>query len=209
MKISEILRQEHELIEKGIGILSRGLGLILQGRDLPPNFLENLLCFFNEYVFNYHFQKEEEILFPKMEEAGVFRENLPLEEMMQDHRLARKYMDNIKYHLSRYRVQGHDEKARIRESLTLFIKLMARHSRREDRALYPMGDRLLSDKSTEKVIESYREMELKNNALIGKYKSVLEKYEEKISGIMQGKDEEGELEGEDDNIGEIPPVCAL
>jgi hypothetical protein len=51
------------------------------------------------------------------------------------------------------------------------------HSKREDRALYPMGDRLLDARTEAKLLAQFGEREKENESMISFFKQVIETYE--------------------------------
>jgi hemerythrin-like domain-containing protein len=98
------LKAEHQAVKMTLKILNN----IIQklegtGRVVNPHHIEQLLEFFTVFVDKCHHGKEEELLFPALEQIGVSRDNGPVGVLLQEHRLGRTYVNGMKDAWSAYR----------------------------------------------------------------------------------------------------------
>ncbi len=177
MKISEMLREEHELIERYLNTMNGILVNLEQGDEVSDETLNILLAFFRDFFVGYHQRKEEELLFGVLEENGVFKETLPIEEMLHDHRkinILLKRIENLTPS-----VESETRRKTLAQSMDKFVRALRCHSRREDRVLYPMGDRLINPRDLEKLLQDFRDEEEKNREMIEGYVGIVVEFEEK------------------------------
>lgn len=71
MKATEQLRNEHRGIEVMLDILAKVCGRLQAGGSVDPQHLAEILEFFTVFVDKCHHAKEEDLLFPAMEQAGI------------------------------------------------------------------------------------------------------------------------------------------
>lgn len=177
MKISEILREEHELIHRFLDILSITAKEMERDAKFPHEDLKNITAFFRDFFVDYHQRKEEELLFGVLEEHGVFRETLPIEEMLHDHRKINVLLLQIE-NLSTSS-ESESQRKILAQSIYKFINALQCHSHREDRVLYPMGDRLINGNDMKKLVDAFKKEKRQNCEMVGKYLEMVEKMESK------------------------------
>jgi len=85
MKATDVLKEEHALIERALAVLERVLIKIEQGHLLDLALMARLTEFFEEFADHAHHRKEEEVLFPALEEHGVPRDGGPIGVMLMEH----------------------------------------------------------------------------------------------------------------------------
>jgi hemerythrin-like domain-containing protein len=71
MKTTDQLRDEHEGVKLMLAILGRAAARLETGQDVSPEDLAQMLEFITVFADKCHHGKEEELLFPAMEEAGI------------------------------------------------------------------------------------------------------------------------------------------
>jgi hemerythrin-like domain-containing protein len=165
-----------------MNVVEIGIELIEKGQQVPDDFLSNAVEFFWEFAVQFHFEKEEELLFNEMEKAGLFIEELPIEAFKHEHQIQREYMERLFKDLSNYkscegRANCAEKEQKFFQDLSAFFQILRRHSIREDRVLYPMSDRLIAQKNDLKLIEYYTKMENRYGGYQEKYQNLVEKYE--------------------------------
>src|SRR4051794_39351679 len=82
---TQILRDEHDVILRGLEILEAFGSKLQNGEKISPEKLESLIEFFRLYADKTHHGKEEVLLFPAMVERGFSYETGPIHCMMADH----------------------------------------------------------------------------------------------------------------------------
>lgn len=79
------LKQEHDAILFALGILERMIAMIGAGALPDAGDPLSLLAIFEVFVGRCHQGKEEGMLFPALEAAGVSRDRGPIGRMLRDH----------------------------------------------------------------------------------------------------------------------------
>jgi hemerythrin-like domain-containing protein len=96
MKATEILIREHELILRGVAVLEHMARRASAGRSVPADDARSIIEFIRKFADGCHHAKEEGVLFPAMEAAGIPKEGGPIGMMLLEHdqgRAAVKAMD--------------------------------------------------------------------------------------------------------------------
>lgn len=86
---TEQLKDEHSGIKSMLDILAKVCDRLESGERVDQRHLDKILEFLNVFVDKSHHAKEEDILFPAMERAGIPREGGPIGVMFAEHRLGR------------------------------------------------------------------------------------------------------------------------
>ncbi len=99
----EDLKLEHEAVKSTLRILDSICNDANKtGHIANPDHLEQLLEFFRTFVDKCHHSKEEELLFPALEEVGVSKERGPIGVMLNEHQQGRDLVARMKRALSQY-----------------------------------------------------------------------------------------------------------
>ena len=130
----EELSEDHKKIlasldelEKAVDASSLDLGKVRAFLDFTKNFAEP------------HHHKEEEVLFPKLEEKGMPRDGGPIGMMLIEHEEKRAHIREITGGVE----SGDAEK--IKTHARAVVSLMREHIYKEDNILYPCARDFLSD----------------------------------------------------------------
>jgi len=142
------LMDEHRVIETVIGAIRQAaqteidLGFYTDLVDLIANFADRL-----------HHGKEEDRLFPLLEERGLPRDGGPIAVMLYEHRLGRE-------HVARMR-EGLDAGDRnvLRRESRAYAALLEGHIMKEDGILYPMGRNILRPEDVERLQAAFAEVD--------------------------------------------------
>jgi hemerythrin-like domain-containing protein len=92
----EDLRAEHEGILLMLRILERVCERMVPGGRLDVIHLDQIMELFIVFVDRCHHGKEEEFLFPALEEAGIPREGGPIGVMLKEHAAGRTCVRQMK-----------------------------------------------------------------------------------------------------------------
>lgn len=140
MIATEMLKREHETIEKGLGLLELAAKIVRQGGTLPSGFQPWIAAFIKEFADGLHHAKEESLLFPMLEHRGIPREGGPIGCMLAEHDLGRRFARRIAQPLDG---SGADpvEFANAAEG---YVDLLRQHIFKENHVLFAMADHVLS-----------------------------------------------------------------
>jgi hemerythrin-like domain-containing protein len=95
MRPTEQLKQEHQAIKLMLKILEEVCRRLESGTDANPEHLEKMVDFIRVFADRCHHGKEEVLLFPAMEQAGVPKEGGPIGVMLREHQMGRDYVQGM------------------------------------------------------------------------------------------------------------------
>ena len=84
-----LLKEEHDLILRGLTVLEKAAARLAAGQAVPVGVLQALVAFFRDFADRCHHGKEEAMLFPALESAGLPREGGPTGVMCFEHEQGR------------------------------------------------------------------------------------------------------------------------
>lgn len=160
MKATEELKKEHEAIKLMLGILDEMSARLEAGESLNPEHLDGVVEFIQVFADKCHHAKEEDILFPAMERAGIQRERGPIGVMLYEHGEGRKFVQGMKAAVERYKSGDEAAAGAIAANARKYTELLMDHIHKEDNILYPMADNRLSPEDGERLAEAFEKVEL-------------------------------------------------
>ncbi len=150
----EYLIAEHEMIERAMAVLKEQLEKLREGQcDLVQ--LRRAVDFLLEFGDKIHNKKEEENLFPLMEERGVPRDGGPLAVMLMEHDAERNLLSSMLMKLGTLDTISTTEQNSFCEEAEDYLRIRADHIWKENDVLYPMGRKLMQEGDNEYLINSF------------------------------------------------------
>src|SRR4030042_1655399 len=159
-KAIDDLMQEHQAILSALRILQKIVIMIKKNSEVNTNDLDALINFLKEFADKCHHGKEEVILFPAFETAGIPKENGPIGVMLKEHELGRSYIKQMSDSLSKTKPDVH-----FLEAAEKYVALLRSHIEKENNILFPMGASRLS---AEQLDELFKKFEKHEEEVIGK-----------------------------------------
>jgi hemerythrin-like domain-containing protein len=159
MRPTEVLMHEHRVIEQVIACLEEISNRCEAGQALDTISASEAIDFFRVFADRCHHGKEEDLLFPAMEEKGFSREQGPTGVMLREHDAGRFHVDGMSKAIER--VASGDVAAReaFIEHAREFAALLRQHIVKEDHCLFPMADRALSAADQDALSRSFAKVE--------------------------------------------------
>lgn len=160
MQPTDILMNEHRIIEQVLNCLERILEQCAASQKLDPRSAKQAIDFFRGFADRCHHGKEEAQLFPVMQANGFSGGCSPVAVMLREHELGRLY------------IQGMDaaiEPAAAGESESMewfiqhgqsYVKLLREHIRKEDTCLFPAANHRLTEKDQEQLLAAFEKVEV-------------------------------------------------
>ena len=108
------------------------------GETVPADELLGILDFLKTFADKCHHGKEEDILFPALESAGMPRDSGPIGVMLHEHTLGRGHIREMETALA----GNENHRAFVAPALN-YIELLTQHIAKENNVLFPMAERLL------------------------------------------------------------------
>jgi hemerythrin-like domain-containing protein len=160
MKPIQDLKLEHEAVMVTLSILDRiGNDAEKAGRIENPDHLKQLMEFFKIFVDTCHHTKEEELLFPALEEVGVSRGSGPIGVMLKEHQQGREYVAKISDSLTKYLDGDKEAVGALVKSARAYIALLTQHIDKENNVLFPLAEQNLSDEKQAALWEGFEKIE--------------------------------------------------
>ncbi len=159
MKATEILKHEHRIILKVISAAQREAQAIQNTGKMHPAKLDQMVDFCQTFIDRCHHGKEEEYLFPKMEERGPLAAKGPIAVMLEEHAEGRRLVQAIAADLPQA-VKG-DSAAldAVAAHLSFYADLLQAHIDKENNVLFPMADKLFTPEDQLLLVQSFEKHE--------------------------------------------------
>ncbi len=158
MKATQQLKDEHEGVKVMLAVLERVCRKLEETKHLDKEHFEKILEFLKVFVDKCHHGKEEELLFPALEAAGVPKDG-PIRVMLQEHELGRKYIRTMSDAFAGFATGDQSASRGIAKSGQDYIALLRDHIEKENNVLFAMADRLLSGKMQDELLEGFEKIE--------------------------------------------------
>ena len=146
MSATTSLRRDHDVIEKVLKALEATVSLFKEGNEIPMDVLKDTLDFVTNFIDKCHHSKEENGLFPELNERGLPREQGPIAVMLMEHEEGRRLVKMLKDAIDRY-ANDANAKNDIIQIMESYIALLTQHIWKENNILFNLADSILSDKA--------------------------------------------------------------
>jgi len=157
MKATEQLMAEHEGIKLMLSIM---LKMIENNAEPDKEHLEKAIDFIKVFADKCHHGKEEDLLFPALEKAGISKDRGPIGVMLSEHTEGREYIKNLSEAFIRYKAGDKTALSLIRENISNYVILLRNHIDKENNVLFMMADRFLTEGQQEELYEKFEKMEI-------------------------------------------------
>ena len=147
MKPTDILKNEHKAILLMLEVVESVSGKLEVGENIPAEHLTEIVDFIQGFADRCHHAKEEDLLFPAMEKAGIPRQGGPIGVMLIEHTEGREYVRKMKDAAEKYAAGDKKAGVRFAENARGYAALLSQHIHKEDNILYPIADARLSPKT--------------------------------------------------------------
>jgi hemerythrin-like domain-containing protein len=110
MRATEILMNEHRVIEQMLSVVDAMADLALRTRTVNPQSAAQSIDFIRTFADRCHHAKEEDVLFVRMETAGFPNDNGPIAVMRHDHdpwNMRRTYVHSSLPTIEPFRERAH------------------------------------------------------------------------------------------------------
>jgi|YNPNPStandDraft_1061719.scaffolds.fasta_scaffold126390_1 hemerythrin-like domain-containing protein len=159
MRATELLMEEHRAIETMLRILEGVCQRLQAGETVDAEHLERILEFIRVFADQCHHGKEEDLLFPAMEMAGIPREGGPIGVMLIEHTQGREYVKGMSNAVSRYQAGESKAASDFIANARGYIALLRQHISKEDNILYRMADMHLTAEKQEELLKQFERVE--------------------------------------------------
>ena len=172
------LRRDHELIEKVIKAMEATVQLLNDGKQIPESILTPVIDFSKNFTDVCHHSKEENALFPALEQAGMPRNMGPIAMMLMDHERSREIAKYMEESAKEYIDSGNA--TNLINYMKQYVEHITEHLWKENNRLFLMAEARLQYVS-EKVDKQLNEIEDSKLKETGKSREHYEKLVENLT----------------------------
>jgi hemerythrin-like domain-containing protein len=196
MRPTEVLMQEHRVIEQVILCLEEIAIRCEVGQPLDVDSAQQAIDFFRMFADHCHHGKEEDLLFPLMEQKGFSRAGGPTGVMLYEHEAGRRHVRAMSDALERVAAGNITAKGAFIEHARCFAELLRQHIFKEDHCLFPMADRALSELDQQDLSRSFAEVEQQDlgTEMHAKYVAIADRLAERF-GVASRSSAEPHVHG--------------
>ena len=177
-KATDMLSDEHRIIERVLAVLQKLTNAPVEN---SLDSWRKALDFFSHFADQCHHFKEEQVLFPAMEEHGIPREGGPIGMMLTEHEEGRSYVRSMLAALALVEAKNQAAKEILVDKAKAYLRLLKDHIQKEDEILFRIADDVIPAEEQKALLRSFEEHEAKE---IGE--GVHEKYLKIVEELAAG-----------------------
>lgn len=176
----DFLVAEHEMIERAMAVLKECLDSLDDSAANPVQMMR-AMDFLLEFGDKIHNRKEEELLFPLMQERGIPVEGGPLGVMLMEHQAERDLIFTMLMQAKGLKDASADVKEQYRSKGLEYLTIRAEHIWKENDVLFKMGQRVTDEQDNADLLLGFAEI---NNETYGPTASA--KFQQMLQEAEQG-----------------------
>ena len=125
------------------------------GEDVKIDDLNDMVKFIKEFADRSHHLKEEDLLFPAMEEVGIPHEGGPIGVMLSEHTIGREYVKGLSLGISNYDKGNSSAANQIIENARNYASLLSDRIYKEDNVLYPVAEMQIPKEKQDELLKQF------------------------------------------------------
>jgi hemerythrin-like domain-containing protein len=155
MKATEILMEEHRVIERVLYALEKAANRLKRGEEVYLRFFIGTSVFIRDFADNCHHKKEERVLFPALIEHGLSKDSGPIAVMLAEHDEGRRLTQKLRQVTER--LQAGDTRARelVIQCCMDYVTLLRQHISKEEKVLFPMADKIIPADQQDQIVKAF------------------------------------------------------
>ncbi|MBM3179848.1 MAG: hemerythrin [Chloroflexi bacterium] len=159
MQATDILMEEHRVIERVLASLETAANRLSAGQIVPMDFFFKAADFIKNFADGCHHKKEEGVLFVALEVNGMPRDMGPVGMIIGEHEEGRRLTRAMRE--SAERVQAGDTAAlsQVIQNALDYAALLREHIQKEDHILFPMADHVIPVEQHQQLIADFNRIE--------------------------------------------------
>jgi hemerythrin-like domain-containing protein len=177
-KATELLSDEHRVIERVLAVVEK---LTQTPVESAIENWKKALDFFRYFADQCHHFKEEQVLFPAMEEHGIPRDGGPIGMMLMEHEEGRAYVRAMLSAIPLVEAKNEVAKEILVDKAKAYLRLLREHIQKEDEILFRIADDVIPADEQKVLLRSFEEHEAKEigEGVHEKYLKIVEELEAK------------------------------
>ncbi|MEI8376272.1 MAG: hemerythrin domain-containing protein [Planctomycetota bacterium] len=159
MKPTEILSEEHRVIEQVLDCLEKMAQNCMADGQLDKTSAEQALDFFRNFADRCHHGKEETHLFPAMEAKGFSRDGGPTGVMFHEHDQGRAHVQGMADAVEEAAAGKSKAVTQFITHARGYVDLLRGHIEKEDHCLFTMANQTLTAADQQKLLDAFENVE--------------------------------------------------
>jgi len=159
MTATDILKHEHQIILLVLDGVEQEAERIQETGAVRANKIAEMVDFFRSFADRCHHQKEEKLLFVRMQERGMPAERGPIASMLHEHDEGRALVSAVDEALPKAESGDPEAITAVQNSLRTYAAFLRAHINKEDQVLFPVADQLLTPEDQEMLVAAFDQVE--------------------------------------------------
>lgn len=181
MQPIEHLVEEHRIIAKAVSVTQEFLTEIKSGTSIRPKRYWMLIDFWSTFADIVHHGKEEQVLFPAIEQhGGSSKFGDTIDQLVEEHMQLLGYISNLRRTAKPMFTGDKTARKQVIRCLKDYVKLTAPHIQLEDTELFPAAATLIPEKEMARLAKEFKAMDTRTRPQVhSHYERLLENLIEK------------------------------
>ncbi len=159
MIATDILMEEHQVIERVLTSLEAAAEKTLAGKPARPGFFLEAARFIKGFADGCHHKKEEGVLFKTMNDYGVPAEEGPIAVMLSEHEQGRAYTRAMREAAEKWEAGDASAAADAARNALAYAGLLRQHIWKENGILFPMANEAIPLDQHDEVARGFDQVE--------------------------------------------------
>jgi len=159
VRATEILSNEHRIIEQVLDCLERMVERVESGGALEAEHARSAVDFFRNFADRCHHGKEEAHLFPAMEARGFPRNGGPTGVMLYEHDLGRGHVRGMEAAIAGAAARDAQARQKFVRHARAYLDLLRQHIEKEDHCLFRMADEAMTAEDQAALLAAFERVE--------------------------------------------------
>ena len=127
--------------------------------------IELVVTLIRNYADDFHHGKEEHLFFPFLVKKGFSNEHGPVSVMIHEHEEGRKFVKEMETEIDNIKNGDESSFTVLYENMQEYIDLLRAHISKENKVLFPLADKVLTQEDQEELLKEFAIVE---NTVLGK-----------------------------------------
>jgi hemerythrin-like domain-containing protein len=159
MKATQILMDEHRVIERVLTVMEKAVEQLNQGKAVKPAFFLDATDFIKGFADGCHHAKEEKVLFEAMVKAGVPKAGGPVGMMLLEHEQGRGFVRAMRDGVEKWQSGDKTGQKDTIRAASGYVDLLRAHIYKEDKILFPLADDTILWDAQEQIARDFDRIE--------------------------------------------------
>ena len=159
MEATQILMDEHRVIERVLTAMEKAIEAINTGRSVKPVFFLATADFIKGFTDGCHHAKEEKVLFEAMVQAGVPKAGGPVGMMLLEHEQGRTFVRAMRAGAEKWQSGDDSGRREVLNAANGYIDLLRAHIYKEDNILFQLANDAIPLDTQEQIAKDFERIE--------------------------------------------------